>query len=149
MSWITLTEANVLTKLSGPELTALKTAALGSGQINPLPEITSQIVREVRGYVRGCAGNTLGSGETIPDELLGPAITRIRFELATRLPVSSLLTEDRRSANANALALLRDVASGKFFVVTPAVPTTEATSTPSPSWSGRERTTTRSQQAGL
>jgi hypothetical protein len=149
MSWITLTEANILTKLSGPEIAAMKTAALQAAQANPLPEVITQVVREIRGYVRGCGSNTLGEGETIPDELLGAAISRIRFELATRLPVSSLITEDRRTANSNALALLRDVAACKFFVVTPATPTTEQASTPSPSWSARSRTTTRSQQDGI
>lgn len=120
MSWITLTETNVLTKLSGPEISAMKTAALQSGQANPLTGIISQIVKEIRGYVAACARNTLGDGETIPDELEGAAISRIRFELATRLPVASLLTEDRKTANANALTMLRDVASCRFNVVQPA-----------------------------
>ncbi|MDD2763483.1 MAG: hypothetical protein PHE83_05855 [Opitutaceae bacterium] len=119
MSWIALTETNVRTKLSGPELSALKTAALASGQTDPLPDIISQIVKEVRGYVAACARNKLGDGATIPDELEGAAISRIRFELATRLPIASLLTEDRRTANANALSLLRDVAVCRFLIVQP------------------------------
>lgn len=149
MSWITLTEADVVTKLSGPEITAMKTAALQAAQANPLPEIIGQVVREIRGYVRGCERNTLGDGATIPDELLGAAISRIRFELATRLPVSSLLTEDRRTANANALALLRDVAACKFFVVTPETPTTEQASTPTPRWKARDRITGRANEDGI
>jgi hypothetical protein len=120
MSWVTLTEANVIAKLSGPELAAMKTAALGTAQANPLTEVISQVVLEIRGYVAACARNKLGDGATIPDELLGAAVSRCRFELATRLPVSSLLTEDRRTANANALTLLRDVAGCRFLVVQPA-----------------------------
>lgn len=119
MSWNTLTETNVLTKLSGPEISAMKTAALQNGQANPLTGIISQVVKEIRGYIAACARNTLGEGETIPDELEGAAISRIRFELATRLPVASLLTEDRKTANANALAMLRDVAACRFNVVQP------------------------------
>lgn len=119
MSWITLTETDVITKLSGPEIAAMKTAALQSGQANPLPPIIEQIVTELRGYLGACENNVLGLAGTIPDELEGAAISRIRFELATRLPVKSLLTDDRREANRAALTLLRDVAACKFAVVQP------------------------------
>lgn len=119
MSWIALTETQVLTKLSGPEIAAMKTAALQAGQANPLPEIIEQVVGEVRGYIGACANNTLGPAGTIPDELEGAVISRIRFELATRLPVKSLLTDDRREANRSALSLLRDVAACRFALVQP------------------------------
>lgn len=119
MSWVQITEALVTSKLSGPETAALKSAALATAQSDPLAEVIAQVVAEIRGYVAGCAANTLGEGATVPSELLGAAISRIRFELATRLPVASLLTEDRRTANANALTLLRDVAACKFAIVAP------------------------------
>lgn len=98
----------------------MTSAARAAGQAVRLPEIISQIVKEVRGYVGGCAANTLGDGDTIPDELLGAAISRIRFDLATALPVSSLLTEDRRTANTNAIRLLENVASCDFKIIPPA-----------------------------
>lgn len=120
MSWITIAESDVITKLSGPEIAAMKSAALQAAQVNPLPEVIDQVVREIRAYVAGCSKNTLGDGSTIPDELLGAAVSRIRFELATRLPVASLLTEDRRTANANALSMLRDVAACRLAIVQPA-----------------------------
>jgi hypothetical protein len=120
MSWITLTENDVITKLSGPEIAAMKTAALQAAQSNPLTEVIAQVVKEIRGYVAACASNVLGSGETIPDELAGTAISRIRFELATRLPVASLLTQPRTDANNQALTLLRDVAACRFMVIAPA-----------------------------
>lgn len=128
MSWITITEADVVTKLSGPELAAMQSAALKAAQVPPLPPIITEITNEIRGYVAGCAKNTLGSGATIPEELLGTAISRIRFELATRLPVTSLLTEDRRTANANAIALLRDVARCAFAIINPETPAADQAS---------------------
>ena len=79
-----------LNELSGPEIAAMKTAALQSAQGNPLTEVITQVVAEIRGYVAACARNVLGDGETIPSELVGAAISRIRFELATRLPAASL-----------------------------------------------------------
>lgn len=122
MSWIPLTETEVITKLSGPEIAAMKTAALAPGQPNPLPDVITQVIKEIRGYVAACERNQLGDGETIPDELKGVAISRIRFELATRLPVASLLTDDRRKANDNAIRLLENVAGCKFLIVQPSLP---------------------------
>lgn len=124
MSWITLTEAGVQTKLAGAELAALKTAALAVGQTNPLPEVISQITREVRGYVAACARNVLGTEGTIPDELELAALNRIRYELATRLPVASLLTDARKDANRAATEQLKEVAAGRFLLVAPATAAT-------------------------
>lgn len=152
MSWITLTETNLITKLSGPEIAAMKTAALQSGQTNPLPGIITQIVREVRGYVAGCSANTLGDGETIPDELEGAAINRIRYELATRLPVPSLLTKAREDANSAAVALFRDTAACRFKIVPPteAAPAEEqAASVVSPSISQPCRQFSKTKQDGI
>lgn len=152
MSWTALTEAKVIAKLSGPEIAAMKTAALQAGQASPLTEVIDQVTLEVRGYVAACKSNVLGAAGTIPDELLGTAVSRIRFELATRLPVASLLTEDRRAANANALALLRDVAACRFALVPP---TTEAPAAEqagpavSPSISVTTRNFSREQQEGI
>ena len=119
MSWIILTEDGVLTRLAGAELAALKTAALAAGQVNPLPEIITQVTGEVRGYVAAAKLIRLGPDGTIPDELTGAALNRIRFELATRLPVAALLTDARKEANRDAVTLLGRVANGQFLVVPP------------------------------
>lgn len=119
MPWITLTEADVRTRLAGPELAALKTAALATDQVDPLPEVVEQVVAEVRGYVAACGRNTLGPDDTLPAELKGAALNRIRFELASRLPVQSLMTDSRKAANAAAVALLQRVASCQFALVQP------------------------------
>jgi hypothetical protein len=125
MSWIIIAEADVISKLSGPELAAMKTAALQAAQGDPLPEVISQVTKEIRGYVAACSVNSLGDGATIPDELLGFAINRIRYELATRLPVASLLTTARTDANSQAITALRDVAACKFKVIPPTTPAAE------------------------
>ncbi len=150
MSWITLTTDDVLTKWAGPELEAAQTAALASGQSDPIPEIIAQVIREIRGYVAACSRNTLGDGATIPDELLGEAITRIRYEAATRLPGGALLDDDRRAANTAAVAKLREVAACRFSLEQPATESAEVISAPaSPRWKARARQFTRAQQDGL
>lgn len=125
MTWIIIAEADVISKLSGPELAAMKTAALQAAQTDPLPEVIEQVTKEIRGYVAACSENVLGDGATIPDELLGFAINRIRYELATRLPVASLLTQARTDANNQAITALRDVAACKFKVIAPTTPSAD------------------------
>lgn len=119
MDWITPTEAGILTKLSAPELTALKTAAVAPGQDNPLVESIKFVVNEISGYVAACDRNTLGPVGTIPPELELAALNRIRYELATRLPVASLLTEGRVESNRNALSLFKEVAACRFRILPP------------------------------
>lgn len=147
--WITLTENLVLSKLSSPELAAMKTAATAAGQDNPLLEVIAQVTREVRGYIAACPDNILGGGDTIPDELLGAAINRIRYELATRLPVKALITDARDKANDQALALLRDTAACRFRIVAPEQATDEKLPSQRPRWKSRKRHYRRAQQDGI
>lgn len=150
MAWITITENDVITKLSGPEKAAMNSAALQALQVPPLPEIIAQVTLEIRGYVAACKTNVLGPLGTIPEELLGTAITRIRFEFATRLPVASLLTEDRRSANSDALTRLRDVAACNFAIVAPENPAAEQPGGPATQLvSASPRKATRQKLSGL
>lgn len=121
--WITLTADDLKQGLSGPEVSALSTAALASGQGDPLPAVVLDVIREVRGYISAHPSNVLGAGDTIPDTLKATAIARVRFEAFTRLPVKeSLLTEARQKANEAALQRLRDVARGMFAIQEPTTP---------------------------
>lgn len=150
MSWITLAESDVQTRLAGAELTALKTVALSSGQTNPLPEIISEVIQEVRGRVAGCQNNRLGDGATIPSELKSAALAMIRYRLATRLPVSSLLTDDRREENKQAISTLGAVARCEFRIEQPATPSTQVIAGPATQLaSSSKRRATRHSMKGL
>ncbi len=150
MAWIPLTADDVLRSLTSAERSSVRTVATAEGQADPLLEVLEDVVREVRGYVAAYSGNTLGDGATIPDELKNAALSRARFEALTRLPVGrSLLTEDRVKSNEQAIALLRDVAVGRFRIVVPVTPTTEEIASAKPRVTPRERTFTRAHQDGL
>ena len=150
MSWITLTEADVQTKLAGAELTALKSVALSAGQGNPLPAILAQVVQEVRGYVAACTQNKLGDGATIPQELETAALAIIRYRLATRLPVASLLTDARKEEYRDALTLLRACAACNFRIEQPATPSAQIVGGPAVAVaSSQALRTKRSQMRGL
>lgn len=147
MAWINITEAYVQTRLTGAEVTALKTVALASGQTDPLPEIVEQVVDEVRGHV-AAGGNTLGSASTIPEKLLSAALAIIRFRLTTRLPKFTS-DDNRRREYEDAVRLMERVADGKFRVEEPIVEDTEESSGPSPSTSKPDRHFSRDEQEGI
>lgn len=149
MSWITLSVTDVKAKLAGAELTALQTAALASGQSDPVVEIIAEVTNEVRGYVAACARNTLGAGATIPDKLKSAALAMIRYRSATRLPVKSFLTADRVSENEAAVRLMEQVAKCMFAIEEPTTASDEVIAMPSPSICGNSKTITRQSTDGM
>lgn len=119
MPWISITEAGVRSRLADRELSALRSAARAEGQADPLDEVIARTVDEIRGYIAANSANRLGVAGRIPAQLEGAALAIIRYRLATRLPVASLLTEERKEEHRDALTLLRDVAAGRFAVEAP------------------------------
>jgi len=151
MAWTEITEAFVLTKLSGPELSSLKTAALADGQANPLTEIISDVVKEVRGYVAGNPKNTLGAGSTIPDELMIATLAIIRLEMLTRLPgLKGLITPERVDAARSGEERCKDAARGLIAIEQPATASDQVIAGPSIQLvESRTRTATRAKMEGL
>jgi phage gp36-like protein len=155
MSWITIAQDDIEKRLAAAEMTAVTSAATQVGQ-TPESIIASAIAAvtgEIRGYVAACQKNVLGETGTIPGELEGAALAMIRRYLFTRLPgTSRLLDENRRKETEDAIALLRDVAAGKFAIVAPAAPAPAAQQASGPASqvvSSPDRTRRPSQTAGL
>jgi phage gp36-like protein len=150
MSWVTLTEAKFLAQLTGAETSALKSAALASGQTEPLTETLANVVQQVRGYVAANSSNRLGDGVTIPQELVSAAVAIARYVALNRLPVKSLLTDTRISEYRDALTLLRDVAAGKFRIEQPATISSQVIGGPAVTLvSSNTRKATRTDLRGL
>ena len=153
MSWITLSEDEVLTRLASAEATALKSAAIATSQTASgiMAAAIAAVVKQVRGYVG--KRNTLGEAGTIPDELETSTLALIRRYLFTRLPgMKGLFDELRQQEAKDALQELRDVAKGDFVIVPP------TDSAPEDEQAGgmgtqlihsRRRLATRDQMAGL
>lgn len=149
MSWVTLTQDDLLAKLTAPELTAVKTKALAEGQENPVPEELANCIQEIRGRVAACGNNTLGAGATIPHELVPAALAILRFRVLSRLPISTLITPAREREYNDALSLLKDVAACRFSIEQPETETTQKISGPtSPLLCARPRQFTRNDQDG-
>ena len=123
MAWVTLTTDDVQNYISGAEYDALTSAALGDGQTAEaiVEAVISDIVQTVRGYVQGCAKNTLGEGATIPQELRGAALILVRNAIFTRLPaMEALNSQSRQDEVRSAERRLSDVAACKFVIEQPA-----------------------------
>jgi hypothetical protein len=144
--WISITTNDVKTRLAGAEFSAYTGKALAAGQVDPLPDITAQVVREVRGHVAG-GGNTIGDGLTIPDELLAAAVDMIVFRLTTRLGIS--VKEDRKTANDQAKTLMGQVGRGEFKIAGPDNAAVHQAGASSPRISPRTKRFSLEDQEGL
>ena len=111
-------------------------------------EIIAEVVDEIRGYV-SAAGVALGAGTTVPQKLKSAALNRIRYELATRLPVKALMTEERKESNTAATRLFEQVARRSFLVESPITADTEKQGAPLPAIATRPLDRMRSDQDGL
>ena len=151
MTWIILSEEHLLTQLTGTELDLIKTTLLADGQADPVPETLVHVTNEARGYVAG-GGITLGAAQTVPDRIVNHVIARAVVILIDRVPtlISTLDPEEsRRKRSTEALAILRDVQSGKFSITDPdsdKESSEAATPTYTPT---RSRRYTRSSQDGI
>lgn len=124
--WISISEADVLTVLSGPELDAYRNAAKASGQTDPVAPTIAQVTALVRGYVGAWGRNRLGESGTIPEKLLAPALDLIALRLPQRVRVNP---NEVRKLNAQAaLRLFEQVANGLFDIEEPLVPDAEKSS---------------------
>ncbi|HTG44938.1 MAG TPA: phage protein Gp36 family protein [Verrucomicrobiae bacterium] len=129
MAWAALTATEVKTRLSGPELTALQSSALASGQADPLPDVIAQVTDEIRGYIAAASRNTLGAAGTLPPQVRSAALAIVRWRLGGRLAVGSVGSmmqgESRRKEYEDALGLLKDIAASRFAVEQPETEGTE------------------------
>lgn len=117
MAWISLDDDSITSALTGPELDALRTAALESGQPDPVNAVLQQVARLVRGKC-AAGGIAQGTGLAIPDELILAAVAIVRFTALSRMPGMVFLQDDwRKTAYSDALKLLDQVADRKFYVV--------------------------------
>lgn len=147
MAWIAITEADVQSRVAGAELTAFKNAAKASGQADPVAELISQTVDEVRGYIAACSRNTLEEGQKVPSKLKSATLALIVYRINTRLPIA--VTQERRDENERADRLMREVAACRFAIEEPTVESTEAINSTRPGITTPERDFTRNNQDGL
>lgn len=150
MAWITPTENDLKTRLSGPELSAFRAAALDAGQDDPVDYVMDQAIDLVRGYVAACPRNVLGLAGTIPQKLLGALLDILVIDVMKR--AGGLIVDadgERKKAKDEALRLLERVADGKFAIEEPETEDTETHGAVTPSTSSPTRYFDQDSQSGL
>ncbi len=120
MSWRQPTEADILRKISGDELDAIRDAALGAGQPDPVADSLATAVNVVRGYIRANGRNAMGATGTLPEAIIEPAIDWLTVPLFARVAGMAIDPENSRvTARRQAIALFEQVAAGKFAIEAP------------------------------
>jgi hypothetical protein len=150
--WIELTEAKLLTRISGVELENFRTAALELGQDDPIQGVFDQITRKVRSRVAACQQNKLGPEGTIPDEMLDDALALCVIKVMTRPGGTMIDPEGQRAKDAEqAESNLKDAANCKIAIEQPPVAeeSTEVIGAPSPKITPRCRRFTQGTEDGL
>lgn len=147
--WITLQPSDLDDYLVGAQVTALRTAALSSGQDDPVAQAIADITAEVRNHVASCSSYRLSADPTtIPPELKRHAIALVIEAAQPRIKIK--LSEDQVRAATRAWTILGKVASCAFTVSEPADPQpspTDQTATPKPSIAQNQ--THRTRQNGI
>ena len=111
MAWITPTLDDLTATVSAAEITAFGES---SDFTDAVDAILARTVSFVRGFIR--AGRTRPAADegTLPASLLAPAMDYAAFDLLKRFNVP--MSEDRRKARADALALFKKVADRRLAV---------------------------------
>lgn len=150
MAWRAITETDLVTRISGPELEGFREAALADDQADPVADVLAQIATDIRGYVAACKQNTVGPEGTIPESLLGTALDLIVIEIQTRAAGILIDPEDvRKRKMERAERRLRDVAACKFAIEQPEEQTEETFGGQGPASSAPTRLFDHDDQDGI
>lgn len=113
-NWRALTEADLMTRLSGKELVAFRNAGFGPGEDDPVSTLLGSVTDKVRGAIAGNPQNILGPEGQLPKVLIDTALSIAVLRVMTRcfgevLDPSGQRVKDGESAE----GILRDVARGE------------------------------------
>lgn len=150
MSWVAITISDLKDAKVSALVEACRTAALGTGQTDPVPNIIANVVTRIRAEIAGCIKNRLDAdAATIPSDLKSLAARMILREAMSRL--QQPLNDDEKEEQRNDLRYLERIAKCEVPVAStdnPAIAEVqhgvaiEQASTPT-------RTATRTKLAGL
>jgi hypothetical protein len=124
MSWIAITDADVLDEITPAENATLKNI---QGATDKLPRILARAVAKFRGAIQA-GGMTLGAEDTLPESIADDVVAFARWKFLTAIPqAKAMQTEERKLAWQEALKVLEQLRSGEFAVENPDDSTTSQT----------------------
>lgn len=157
VAWVVITASNLNAFLAAPQLAALRTAALATGQADPFTEQLPIQAGRVRDYIVSNPRNQLSAtANSVPPGTCVWCLCWLMIEaLQVRIP-SLKLTEDQKKEIQNAKNELekirRAIAANQFLIPQPTDPMSDPPQSFGPSAyvvSSSERLATRETLAGL
>lgn len=154
-SWITLTPEQLDTAKAAALVAALRTAALGENQPDPVPEIITNVTARIRMEIAAGGRTVLDADATkLPPSLKSLGLRMVLREAQSRLNAASAmpLGEDEREEWRQDVRFLERIAKGDITVEEPTNPAAVSSvqaPTPVPMISARERTFSRRSQEGI
>lgn len=157
VTWTTLTAASLDTAKAASLVAALRTAALGAGQPDPIPEIVADVVNRIRMEIEA-GGKTVVSADPAK---IPPSLKRLGLRMVLREGQSRLnalgglpLSDDEVREGKEDLRFLERIADPRNSLTVelpddPAASPTVQSSQPSPQISAPEREWTRANQEGI
>ncbi len=122
MSWITLNPTDLEQYVAAAQLKALQTKALGSTQVDPLPEYLAQAATRVRMAIASAGGLLQATPNSVPASLRATVAALALEQAHTRL-VGLALTREQLAQASQARATLSLLSSGKLAYEAPDEPT--------------------------
>jgi len=117
--WRAITDLDVETVLSGPELEAIRSAA-GDAEgdaADMLPAIITTVTDEVRAHIEDCPQNRLGPAGTVPERVIHHALAIIRNRLLSRLNMDA--GDSRKVEHRDAVTFFQRVSECKVKIELP------------------------------
>lgn len=150
MSWTTITDDDLNHTKLAPLVSALRTAALATGQSDPVDAITSTCIDRVRRKIAACRTNQVDSDTTkIPQSLKALTCRMIIREAKDRLEIELTETEKKQwdvdERELNAIAACEMPVDATDDAEAPEVQSTQ----PGPTICGRSKRFSRAQQDGV
>lgn len=121
VTWITITLAHLSTAKAAALVEQLRTAALGAGQSDPVPEIIVDVTNRIRAEVAAGGKTVMDADATrVPPSLKSIASRMVLREAQSRLSVFGglPLSEDEVREEKNDLRYLERIAAGGITVET-------------------------------
>lgn len=116
MSWIAITDADVLDEITPAENATLKNI---QGATDKLPRILDRAIAKFRGAIQA-GGMTLGAAGKIPESIADDVVSYARWKFLTSIPqAKAMQTEERKDAYTEALKTHEALRTGKYPVENP------------------------------
>jgi hypothetical protein len=152
MAWRSITEKDLLTRISAGELQSIRTRAEAEDMGDIIAQSVTNVTEKIRGFVAGNSSNAIDAApDTIPSNLIDAAVAILVVDIYSRSGgILVDINETRTKASDSAERTLREAASGSFAVSKPeGTPSQDYTQAASAELASRSSPLRREEMKGL